>query len=262
MKELELVKVLPSIKIENELEVQNYVNELVSSYSGLVVDEENFKECKKTKQEINKLAKQLSDKRISIVKEIKAPIDEFETKVKEWTNSIKEVVNEIDEGVKYYEEQIKEEKKQELEEYSKVKTEELGIELRYDLDSKLYGLSATLKSSKETIDYDLQQLKTYQDTIITTLNNANRVNLLNTPLDKTKYIEMANMNDLATVINQINIDAEERKNVEQNITSDGLEENLDIEMKKVSKMILITGTETAVKKALLYIEKFVKVEEM
>jgi len=102
---------LPIIKCDLE-ELKQEVKEIVNTYKDLVVTEDDVKSGKETVAKLNKTAKAISDRRIEIVRKIKAPLDEFETEIKGLTKEIENVASAIKSQLDVYEEQRKESKKQ------------------------------------------------------------------------------------------------------------------------------------------------------
>ena len=107
MQELEPIKFnYEEIKQELALQLQKYKN--------IVFEESDIQEAKKTRADLNRLKKQVNDKKIEVKNEFIKPYTDFETKIKEIISMIDEPCLEIDKQIKAFEEKQKELKKQEI----------------------------------------------------------------------------------------------------------------------------------------------------
>lgn len=131
----------------------------LQKYKGLVFDESQITEAKKTRANLNKVAKAIDDRR----KEEKAifmkGFEVFENQTKELTRMVKEVSNEIDVQIKDFEEKELNQKKLEINalweslEYKKVSLEQI---YNPKWDNKTYSL--------KQIEVDMQEkIKTIED---------------------------------------------------------------------------------------------------
>lgn len=107
MQELKPIKFnYEEIKQELALQLQKYKN--------IVFEESDIQEAKKTRADLNRLKKQVKDKKIEVKNEFIKPYTNFETKIKEIISMIDEPCLEIDKQIKAFEEKQKELKKQEI----------------------------------------------------------------------------------------------------------------------------------------------------
>lgn len=91
-------------------ELKKELTEKVSFYETLVYSDDQIKQAKEDKANLNKLKKALSDERIRRKKEYLAPFDVFEAQIKEITEIIDKPINAIDSTVKEFEQKQKDEK--------------------------------------------------------------------------------------------------------------------------------------------------------
>ena len=91
--------------------LQQYVEGMIQKYDGLVFTDEEIPEAKKRMADLNRLKKNIEDKRKEIKKEIAEPYTQFEAQIKPIVQRIDEVRGKIDIQVKDYE-RIRDEKKQ------------------------------------------------------------------------------------------------------------------------------------------------------
>lgn len=95
-------------EIKQELALQ------LQKYKNIVFEESDIQEAKKTRADLNRLKKQVNDKKIEVKNEFIKPYTDFETKIKEIISMIDEPCLEIDKQIKAFEEKQKELKKQEI----------------------------------------------------------------------------------------------------------------------------------------------------
>ena len=95
-------------EIKKELEIQ------LQKYKNIVFEESDIQEAKKTRADLNRLKKQVNDKKIEVKNEFIKPYTDFETKIKEIISMIDEPCLEIDKQIKAFEEKQKEIKKEEI----------------------------------------------------------------------------------------------------------------------------------------------------
>lgn len=95
----------------NKDELEAAVRQKIASYENVVYTEDNIKQAKADRAELNKLTKAIEDRRKMVKKIINEPYDKFEAELKEVLALIQEPVEIIDKQVKAFEDQQKEEKK-------------------------------------------------------------------------------------------------------------------------------------------------------
>ena len=99
----------------NYEELKNELTEKVAKYETLVYTDEQIKDAKADKANLNKLKKALNDERIRREKEYMKPFNEFKSQINEIIAIIDKPVRLIDKQVKEYDEKQKEEKRNEIE---------------------------------------------------------------------------------------------------------------------------------------------------
>lgn len=95
----------------NKEELEAAVRSRIASYENVVYTEDNMKQAKADRAELNKLTKAIEERRKMVKAIINKPYDVFETELKEILALIQEPVGIIDKQVKAFEDQQKEEKK-------------------------------------------------------------------------------------------------------------------------------------------------------
>ena len=79
-------------EIKQELSIQ------LQKYKNIIFEETDIQEAKKTKADLNRLKKQVNDKKIEVKNESTKPYIDFETKIKEIISMIDEPCSEIEIG--------------------------------------------------------------------------------------------------------------------------------------------------------------------
>lgn len=128
---------------------QEIVNR-VAMYSNLVYTEEQVKQAKADRANLNKFVKALSDERIKVKKQCLQPYEAFEAKVNELVRIVQEPIALIDEQVKGYEEKQKQEKLEKIKAFfEKCNFEDFKFEQIFD--EKWLNASVSMKSIEEAI---------------------------------------------------------------------------------------------------------------
>lgn len=166
MKEIIVNTQLPVIRTNFE-EVKESLIVNLEKYKGIVVTEENQKDCKAMQKELAGLRNQIDTERKSIKKQVEAPIKKFDTDVKELVGIITEIEKPIKEGIKVFDDRRKEEKRK----FADIKIFEickkLNLEKKYadqlTVLDKYLNLSASAKSVVEDIEQRAEALKQQQN---------------------------------------------------------------------------------------------------
>ena len=98
----------------NKEELEAAVRQKIASYENVVYTEDNLKQAKADRAELNKLTKAIEERRKMVKKIINEPYDIFESELKEILAQIQKPVKIIDKQVKAFEDQQKEEKKKSI----------------------------------------------------------------------------------------------------------------------------------------------------
>ena len=111
------------VRIEQKLGILNWnfeelnrqLDVQLEKYKGLTFTDDQMPEAKKTCAALNKVAKEINDRKIAVKKEFCAPYTEFEEQAKQLIRKINDVSGEIDAQVKDYEEQRRADKRKRIE---------------------------------------------------------------------------------------------------------------------------------------------------
>ena len=107
----------PAIIDFNFDELKQELTERVHVYKTAVYDDNQIKQAKADRADLNRLKKALNDERIRREKDYLKPFNEFKDKINEIIKIIDEPVAVIDQQVKDYENRKKEEKRKDIEEF-------------------------------------------------------------------------------------------------------------------------------------------------
>lgn len=100
-------------------ELNQQLDAQLEKYRGLTFTDDQMPEAKKTRAALNKVAKEINDRKLAVKREFCAPYEQFETQAKSLIGKIKDVSSEIDQQVKDYEEAKKQQKRQQIEDWWK-----------------------------------------------------------------------------------------------------------------------------------------------
>lgn len=166
---------------DNMSEVKEYALETKKYYENLVFTDEQIKEAKDERANINKAVKKVADYRKEIVSEFNKPLDEFVNTAKEVESLLKEASNSIDVQVKKYEEEEKLKKKSECEELfnqligdlSELITFEKVFDNKWlNKTTKISEVEQDIKNVIEKVNMGLQAIKELNSEFETELINT------------------------------------------------------------------------------------------
>lgn len=150
----------------NKEELEEAVRARISAYENVVYSEENLKQAKADRAELNNLLKAIEERRKKVKEIVNAPYAVFENEIKEILQLIREPVNMIDEQIKGFENQQKEEKKQKIKEAYDEHIGDLQSVLPFEklFDTrylnKTYKLNTAIAEIKEKIEGVKRDLET------------------------------------------------------------------------------------------------------
>lgn len=136
----------------NKDELEAAVRAKIAEYEDVVYTEDNIKQAKADRAELNKLVKAIEDRRKKVKTIVNAPYATFEKELKEITALILEPVKMIDDQVKGYEEKQKEEKKEKIKAAYEEVIGENADNLPFERVFENQYLNATFSLSKATAE--------------------------------------------------------------------------------------------------------------
>ena len=194
--DLIVVKQLPVIEDRLD-EAYQAVAERLKMMSGLVVTEDNYKELKKTRADLNKEFSELEGLRKRVKAAVEAPYKKFEAGAyKRLADEYQRAIGEIDGNIKDVEDGLKTQRRDEVFAYWEEYRQSLGLDVGiadFKKSGLKIGLSGTMKSLKgeararlDEIDGDLK--------MIDTLENADEV--------LAEYRERMNVTEAVRAVNE------------------------------------------------------------
>lgn len=146
----------------NKDEFEAAIEAATKDFQNVAYGEDQIKQAKADRAELNKLKKAIEDRRKEVKKTISAPYDEFEKEVKEVTRKLDSAVAQIDAQVKGYETRQKEEKKAAIialfeNEIAKAGLADVDIEKLSD--ASWLNASVTMSKVKEAIAAKVANLR-------------------------------------------------------------------------------------------------------
>lgn len=148
-------------------ELKQELTEKVGIYEAMVYTDEQVKEAKADKANLNKLKKALNDERIRREKEYLLPFTEFKNKINEIISIVDKPIAIIDKQVKEFEEKRKTEKSEQIKEfYNSIDSEVKDIvKLEKIFDDKWLNASVRMSSIEDEIKEKLKIASAEMETI-------------------------------------------------------------------------------------------------
>lgn len=143
----------------NYEELKQELTEKVSMYETLVYTDDQIKQAKADKANLNKLKKALNDERIRREREYMQPFNDFKQKINEIIGIIDKPVAVIDKQVKEYEEKQKSEKMETIKEYWNNCDVPEGLSFEKIFDNKWLNASTSMKSIQDVINEAIAKFK-------------------------------------------------------------------------------------------------------
>lgn len=146
----------------NKDEFEAAIEAATKDFQNVAYGEDQIKQAKADRAELNKLKKAIDDRRKEVKKTISAPYDQFEKEVKEVTQKLDNAVSQIDAQVKGYEARQKEEKKAAIVAFFEGEITRVGL-MNVDIeklsDASWLNASVTMSKVKEAITAKVTNLR-------------------------------------------------------------------------------------------------------
>ena len=151
----------------NREELEAAVRNKIAAYQNVVYTEDNMKQAKADRAELNKLTKAIEERRKMVKKIINEPYDVFESELKEILALIQEPVGIIDRQVKAFEEQQKEEKKKCIRSAYDEVIGDFGQVLPFEkvFDNRYLNQTYKLATAQSDIRAKVEKVRTDMETI-------------------------------------------------------------------------------------------------
>lgn len=200
-----------------EVDFQGYealdakVDALTKDWDKYVVTAESYPYDKKTRAELNRIRRALSDRRKVIVKESSQQITEFNTKVKGLDLKIKGVVDHLSEGLKTFDDQARKDKHQQnllrLGELAKeygVALQELDSQDKWD--NKTTSWTTIEEDARQQFEAIVEKQKARKEAEQVIANKANEYT--KPAMTASPYLQMLDYKSLPDVLTQMDNDHE------------------------------------------------------
>lgn len=200
-----------------EIDFQGYpaldakVDALTKDWDKYVVTAESYPYDKKTRAELNRIRRALSERRKVIVKESSQQITEFNTKVKGLDLKIKGVVDHLSEGLKTFDEQARKDKHQQnllrLGELAKeygVALQELDYQDKWD--NKTTSWTTIEEDARQQFEAIVEKQKARKEAEQVIANKANEYT--KPAMTASPYLQMLDYKSLPDVLTQMDNDHE------------------------------------------------------
>lgn len=147
------------INIAEREQFEQYVNEVVTKYKNYTVSAETLKDDRAIRALLNKLVKQIDDKRKEVKREFNKPLDEFTAWVKKASEPLNKTVASIDKSIKELEEHEKQTRSEIIRAEIQNLTKESGI------DHRIFEGMVAEWSKAANFNKDFKPKKTLQDSM-------------------------------------------------------------------------------------------------
>ena len=142
-------------------ELKTELTEKAAIYETMVFSEDQFQEAKKTRSDLNRVAKALSDERIKRKKQFMEPFEQFEKQIKELTAIIEKAAANIDKQVKEFEEQKKKEKLEAIEKiWDEVINHPAWLQCSDIFNTKWLNASVSMETVKKELQEKVSKIET------------------------------------------------------------------------------------------------------
>ena len=147
-------------------ELKQELTEKVSMYETLVYTDDQIKEAKADKAQLNKLKKALNDERIRLEKEYMVPFNLFKAQVNEIISIIDKPVALIDKQVKEYEDKQKQDKMEQIKALWAEMDVPEGLTLERVFEDRMLNVSYGLNHVKQKMLDDIKRFNRDMETLV------------------------------------------------------------------------------------------------
>lgn len=149
-------------------ELKQEITDRVELYRNLVYTEDQVKQAKADRANLNKFVKALSDERIKVKKQCLQPYEAFEAKVNELSKIVQEPIRLIDEQVNGYEEKQKQDKLKAIQDlWCSLEVTDGRLTFKMIFNEKWLNASVSMKSVQAEME---ERIKKFNDDMATLAN--------------------------------------------------------------------------------------------
>ena len=189
------------------------IDRLSEEYSQFKVTPDNMKEAKLTRANLNKLKKALNNRKISIVKAIDEPVNNFKSQIKGLTDRIDDTSNNISTQIKSYEEHAKEMREQLIMSDVAKRCQAAGVDSnKIEVNPKWFNKTASYAVFEKEIQTQIDVLLREKDELAENVKVVTaRANELGLPQQYWIQMLMVGNSKLSDVLSQMSSYAEDIK---------------------------------------------------
>ncbi|MBC6342117.1 DUF1351 domain-containing protein [Lactobacillus kimbladii] len=163
-------------------QMKSSVDAINAEFTKYDVDTNNFKSAKEARARLNKLAKALNDKKITIVKEADKPVLVFKNQIKDLLDEIGQASDHIGNQIKVFEDNAKKQREANINADINKRCKEVGVDpSKIEINQKWYNKSepyATYeKEVNQQIDFLLKEKEQLTENIKVVTAKANELGL-------------------------------------------------------------------------------------
>lgn len=156
---------LPDRILFNYEELKQELTEKVSMYETLVYTDDQIKEAKADKANLNRLKKALNDERIRREREYMKPFNDFKDKINEIIGIIDKPVALIDKQVKEYEDRQKQEKMEQIKALWSEMDVPAGLTFEKVFDSRMLNVSYGMNHVRQAMSDNIKRFNRDMETL-------------------------------------------------------------------------------------------------
>lgn len=151
---------IPEAITFNYEELKAELLEKAAVYASVVYTEDQIREAKADRANLNRLKKALNDERLKREREYMKPFDDFKSKINEIIRIIDKPASIIDQQIKAAEERQKEQKAKEIHDYfiSRALPDDFEINFAMIFEERWLNASVSMKSIQESIDTKIERI--------------------------------------------------------------------------------------------------------
>jgi len=228
MLDIKLEKQLPVVQMNFE-EVKASLIAGAAKYKGIIVTEDNLKDCKVMQKELSKTKNDLETYRKGIKKEMLIPVTKFENQCKELVGLVVDVETPIKESILVFDDEAREKKRLIALEHINTVVKDLLLDVKHAslliVQDEYANVSISVKKIKEDIEkrgFLLQQEQQQEaenlQIIKDTIENCNKS--IDAKMDIEDFKLLIEMETISTVLHNITSRAERIKDNEVKAVAD------------------------------------------
>lgn len=197
-------------------QMKSSVDAINAEFTKYAVDTNNFKSAKEARARLNKLAKALNDKKITIVKEADKPVLVFKKQIKDLIDEIIQASDHIDKQIKAFEDNAKKQREANINADINKRCKDAGIDpVRIEINPKWYNKSEPYATYEKEVNQQINLLSKEKEQLTENIKVVTaKANDLGLPYQH--WVEQLNNEPLSEVLIEMDNYAKEvRKAVER-----------------------------------------------